>query len=88
MKKAFGYFDFMPYSISHENFEDYRKLKNKIPKEKVIEHIESLEPGHTSLPGRRCIPVCTMMATLFFPLIFCIITKTTTSESLMIMKHI
>ena len=52
MKKEFGYFDFMLYDDSNENFDDYRNLKNKIPKEKVIEHIESLEPGHTSLPGR------------------------------------
>ena len=42
----------MPYSISHENFDDYKRFKNKIPKEKVIEHIETLMPGHTSLPGR------------------------------------
>lgn len=52
MKKAFGYFDFMPYEDSNEHFEDYRHLKNKIPKERVIEHIESLEKWHTSLPGR------------------------------------
>ena len=52
MKKAFGYFDFMPYSISRENFDDYKRFKNKIPKEKVVEHIESLEKWYTSLPGR------------------------------------
>lgn len=52
MKKEFGYFDFMLYDDSNENFDDYRNLKNKISKEKVIEHMESLEPWYTSVPGR------------------------------------
>ena len=52
MKKEFGYFDFMLYDDSNECFDDYRHLINKIPKEKVIEHIESLTPWRTSIPGR------------------------------------
>ena len=43
--KAFGYFKGMPYSISHEDFDEYRKLKNSIAKSKIIEHMESLEAG-------------------------------------------
>ena len=49
---AFGYFKGLPYKISAENFDDYRKFRNEISKEKVIAHIESLEPGLTSLPSR------------------------------------
>lgn len=50
--KRFGYFDWMPYEDCDENFEDYKKFKNKISKRKVIEHIESLEAWATSLPGK------------------------------------
>ena len=39
--KAFGYFKGLPYGNCEENFDDYRKFKNTIPKEKVIEHMES-----------------------------------------------
>ena len=49
---AFGYFKGLPYKISTENFEDYRKFRNDIPKEKVIAHIESLEQWLTSLPSK------------------------------------
>jgi len=45
---AFGYFKGLPYEISTENFEDYRKFRNEIPKEKVIAHIESLDEWNTS----------------------------------------
>lgn len=49
--KAFGYFKGMPYKRSNEDFEEYRKLKNSIPKDKVIKHIETLELGLTTLPS-------------------------------------
>ena len=49
--KSFGYFKGLPYKESTEDFENYRKFKNTIPKEKVIEHIESLEEWLTSLPS-------------------------------------
>ena len=52
MKKEFGFFSWMPYENSKDDFEEYKKLKNKIPKEKVIAHMESLEPWATSLPGK------------------------------------
>lgn len=48
----FGFFDWMPYEESKENFEDYKKFKNKIPKEKVIAHMEQLEVWLTSLPNK------------------------------------
>lgn len=47
----FGFFKGMPHSGSNENFADYRKLKNSIPKESVISHIRSLEAGLTSEPS-------------------------------------
>ena len=49
--KLFGWFKGLPYGKCDENFDDYRKLKNTISKEKVIEHIESddVEKGATSL---------------------------------------
>ena len=49
--KDFGYFKGMPYEDSNEDFEEYRKLKNSIPKDKVIKHIETLELGLTTLPS-------------------------------------
>lgn len=48
----FGYFKGLPYDRATENFEDYKDLQNKIAKEKVIAHIESLEKWLTSLPSR------------------------------------
>ena len=27
-----------------ENFDEYKKIKNNIPKNKIIKHIESLQP--------------------------------------------
>ena len=48
----FGYFKGLPYERSAENFDDYLQLKNRIPKEKVISHIESLEEWLTSLPSK------------------------------------
>lgn len=37
--KAFGYFKGMPYSISHEDFDEYRKFKNTLPRKKIYEHM-------------------------------------------------
>ena len=48
----FGYFKGLPYERSTENFDDYLQLKNRIPKAKVISHIESLEEWLTSLPSK------------------------------------
>lgn len=48
----FGYFRGLPYERSTENFDDYRQLKNSIPKAKVITHIETLEEWLTSLPSK------------------------------------
>ena len=39
--KAFGRFKGMPHEGCTENFEDYKKFKNTIPKEKVIAYLES-----------------------------------------------
>lgn len=47
----FGYFKGLPYEDSNESFEEYQNLKNEISKAAVIEHIESLEVGLTSLPS-------------------------------------
>ena len=51
MRILFGWFKGLPYGDCEENFDNYRKLKNTIPKEKVIEHIESddVEVWATSL---------------------------------------
>ena len=47
----FGFFKGLPYDGCHENFEDYKNMKNNISKNSVIEHIKSLEEGLTSLPS-------------------------------------
>ena len=39
--KAFGFLKGMPHDDCDENFEDYKKFKNTIPKEKVIAYLES-----------------------------------------------
>ena len=46
----FGYFDGMKYNNETEPFEDYLGLNNKVSKELVIKHIETLEPALTSMP--------------------------------------
>lgn len=48
----FGFFEGLPYEDSKEKFDDYRRIKNTIPKEQVISHIESLDKGLTSLPTK------------------------------------
>ena len=47
----FGFFKGLPYKNSIENFEDYKKYKNSIPKEAILSHISSLDAGLTSLPS-------------------------------------
>lgn len=49
--KDFGFFEGLPYKESNEEFDDYKRLKNTIPKEKIIAHIEALMAGFTSLPS-------------------------------------
>ena len=46
----FGYFNGMKYNNETEAFEDYLRLDNKVSKEAVIKHIETLEPALTSIP--------------------------------------
>lgn len=41
----FGYFKGLPYKSSKEDFEDYRKFKNTLSRESIINHIESLDPA-------------------------------------------
>lgn len=51
--KAFGYFKEMPYTICNEDFEEYRKLKNTLPKDKIYEHMllaDSRDAWRTSIP--------------------------------------
>lgn len=48
----FGFFKGLPYEGSTENFDDYKRFKNDIPKDKVIEHINSVELGLTTLPSK------------------------------------
>ena len=47
----FGYFKGLPYERATESFDDYRRFKNDLSKEKIIAHIESLEEWLTSLPS-------------------------------------
>ena len=44
--KAFGYFKGMPYSISNEDFDEYRKFKNTLPREKIYEHMLQVDARH------------------------------------------
>ena len=39
----FGYWEGMPYGEATDKFEDSKKFKNTIPKEKIIAHIKSCE---------------------------------------------
>lgn len=48
--KRFGFFKGLPYSECNEDFSEYLKFENPLPKQKIIEHIESLPAGLTSLP--------------------------------------
>lgn len=49
--KDFGFFKGLPYKGSDEDFDAYKKLKNTIPKEKIISHFEALTAGFTTLPS-------------------------------------
>lgn len=48
---AFGYFKGLPYERCNEEFDKYKDFKNDISKDAVIAHIETLDPGLTSLPS-------------------------------------
>ena len=39
----FGFWDGMPYGSPTDKYEDFAQFKNTIDKEKVIQHIESLD---------------------------------------------
>ena len=41
----FGWFKGLPYRTCDEDFETFKTYKNSIPKEKVIAHLEKLEPA-------------------------------------------
>ena len=49
--KEFGFFIGLPYGDCNDDFDKYRKFKNAISKEKVIQHIESkkVRKGATSI---------------------------------------
>ena len=44
--KTFGYFKGMPYSIRHEDFDEYRKFNDALPKEKIYEHMLQVDARH------------------------------------------
>ncbi len=49
----FGFFTELPYTTPcNENFDEYKKFKNALPKELVIQHVQSVEYGLTSLPSK------------------------------------
>lgn len=47
-RKLFGFWDGMPYGSITDSYEDFESFKNTINKEKVINHIESLDDWITS----------------------------------------
>lgn len=47
----FGYFKGLPYERANEDFDKYKKYHNSISKEQVIQRMETLNPGLTSLPS-------------------------------------
>ena len=48
----FGFFKGLPYDNCNEDFDDYKKYKNSIPKAAILSHICSLEAGLTTLPSK------------------------------------
>ena len=48
----FGFFKSLPYENCDENFDDYKKYKNSIPKSAILDYISSLDAGLTTLPSR------------------------------------
>lgn len=41
--RLFGFWEGMPYGTPTDKFEDFEQFRNTIDKEKVIQHIESLD---------------------------------------------
>ncbi len=50
--KVFGLFQGLPYGDCDELFADYQAYKNGIPKERVLNHIMSLEPAYACVETR------------------------------------
>ena len=48
----FGFFKGLPCNHCEEDFNEYRKLKNDLPKGKILAYISSLDAGLTSLPSK------------------------------------
>ena len=42
-QKGFGFWEGMPYRTITDTYEEFRNFRNRISKEKVIAHIESLD---------------------------------------------
>lgn len=42
MMKYFGFFKGMKYGKCEENFDDFKKIKNKLEKKKILNHLKSL----------------------------------------------
>ena len=47
--KCFGCFKGLPYGNCNEDFEKYRGFRNKLPKSKIYEHMDSLSKWRTSV---------------------------------------
>ena len=47
-KRLFGFWEGMPYKSVTDKYEDFEQFKNAISKDKVIEHIESLDDAIAS----------------------------------------
>ncbi len=47
--RFFGWFKGMRYSDCTDDFDEYRLLKNTIPKSSVIAHIKSLQPAYAPM---------------------------------------
>ena len=50
--RSFGFWEGMPYGITTDKYEDFELFKNSIKKEKVIQHIESLDDWIASAMSR------------------------------------
>lgn len=44
--KLFGFFKGMPYGDCNEDFDEYRKFKNTLPREKIYEHMLQVDARH------------------------------------------
>lgn len=47
--KCFGCFKGLPYGNCNEDFEEYRKFKNTLPRSKIYEHMDALSKWRTSV---------------------------------------